>query len=90
MKNKNTGRPWLASWAVDCRVPSINVNSKCGMVLPTSMPTLGWFTMIAAFAGAAAEGEFGAGIGGAGGVDSGGVARAGADELAGAGEFASF
>ncbi|MED5587930.1 MAG: hypothetical protein VX654_12760 [Chloroflexota bacterium] len=53
------------------------------------MPTLGWFTMIAAFAGAAAEGEFGAGTGVSGGDDSGAVAPAGADELAGAVGFES-
>ncbi|MEC7747574.1 MAG: hypothetical protein VX572_01310 [Chloroflexota bacterium] len=45
--------------------------------------------MIVAFAGAAAEGGFGAVIGVAGGDDSGAVAPAGADELAGAVEFES-
>jgi len=45
--------------------------------------------MIAAFAGAAAEGGFEVVIGVAGGDDSGAVAPAGADELAGAVEFES-
>ena len=45
--------------------------------------------MITAFAGVAAEGEFGAGTGVAGGDDSEAVAPAGADELAGAVEFES-
>ena len=53
-KNKNTGRPWLDSSAVDLIDPSNSVNSKWGRVLPTSAPKGGCSTIKAALAGAAA------------------------------------
>ena len=60
-KNRNTGRPWLDSWAVDRLAPSANVNSKWGTVLPTPVPTSGWSTITAALAGASVGADAGSG-----------------------------
>ena len=46
-KNRNAGRPWLDNRAVDIVVPSASVNSKCGMVSPTLVPTSGWSMTLA-------------------------------------------
>jgi len=52
-KNRNTGCPWLESWAVDLFVPSKRVNSKWGIVSSTLVPTPGCVTITAALARAA-------------------------------------
>ena len=83
-KKRKTGLPWLANWAVDRFVPSINVNSKWGTGLPTAVPTSGCSTMIAAFGGAAAGATVGAGVEFGRGGDAGAVADPGAGVTSGA------
>ena len=87
-KKRKTGLPWLANWAVDRFVPSINANSKWGTVLPTVVPTSGWSTMMAALGGAAVGATVGTSVG-AGvefgrGDDAGAVADSGAGFKSGA------
>ncbi|MCH7736192.1 MAG: hypothetical protein IH872_02205 [Chloroflexi bacterium] len=70
-KNRNTGWPRLDSWAVDRFVPSINVNSKCGRVLPTPVPTSGCSTITATLGGGSVGTGVGSGVGLGCGVDVG-------------------